>query len=115
MVESWLIYPSLQKVRLSQEYKLNDSRQGIARADQTAYNIIAKCARYVETSFKWLSLQSNQNDPELQNLYTIQVAQLAYLQDEFSALLVQGQFDQDTSKLFRTLQKKTRLGLTQLL
>ena len=43
------IRDDLARVQLPAELRLNDSRQGIRRADQPVYNVIAKCGRYSET------------------------------------------------------------------
>ena len=43
----------------------------------------------------------------LDNLFLIQNAQIKYLQEEYAALLVNGQFDASTAKIFRSLQKNT--------
>ena len=40
----------------------------------------------------------------LDNLFLIQYAQIKYLQEEYAALLVNGQFDASTAKIFRSLQ-----------
>ena len=46
------------------------------------------------------------------DLFTVQVAQLKYLQKEHAAVLVKGTFDDNTSKIFRTLQRNTS-GFTE--
>ena len=43
----------------------------------------------------------------LDNLFLIQYAQIKYLQEEYAALLVNGQFDASTAKIFRSLQENT--------
>lgn len=43
----------------------------------------------------------------LDNLFLIQHAQIKYLQKDFAALLVNGQFDTSTAKIFRSLQRNT--------
>ena len=40
----------------------------------------------------------------LDNLFLIQYAQIKYLQEEYAALLVNGQFVASTAKIFRSLQ-----------
>jgi hypothetical protein len=101
------IKDSLQKVKLPSDQKLNDSRIGINRADQPLYNVVAKCARYIETAIKWVGVQEpgQISNDDLMCLHTILLANLRYLQGEYQAVLVQSQFDKDTSRFFRSLQK----------
>ncbi len=107
------IKDSLSKVRLAADLRLNESRAGIQRNDQTAFNVLTKSARYVETSLKLLGSLSDGNVSEdnLASLFTIQLAHMRYLQDDFAALVVQGTFDKETTRLFRCFQKNTS-GLT---
>ena len=103
------IKSSYEKIVLPNALKLHDSRSGIKRDDQTALNILSKSGRYTETALKWLAVaQQKQEDNEpidLSTLYTILGAHINFLQDEFSALLVKGRFDNSTAQLFRSLQK----------
>ena len=101
---------SLSKVKLPADVKLNDSRQGIKRTDQPLMNALAKCGCYCETGIKLLcSLEAGTElkQETLDNLFLIQYAQIKYLQEEYAALLVNGQFDASTAKIFRSLQKST--------
>lgn len=103
---------SLNKVKIPAELKLNDSRQGIKRSDQPLLNVITKCGRYCETAIKLLAtIDGSGRNPvdqqTLDNLFLIQQAQIKYLQEEFAALLVNGQFDTSTAKIFRSLQRNT--------
>lgn len=50
---------------------------------------------------------SEVSDETLLDLWHVHVAQIRYLQEEHSALLVQGQFNPDVARLYRTLQKNT--------
>ena len=66
----------LKRVKLPNDLKLNDSRQGVKRADQQKLNIVSKCARYSETMLKLLSsVQAESVNPgDIQDLITIAVA-----------------------------------------
>ena len=75
------IKDTLTKVKLRADLRLCDSRQGIRRSDQTTHNV--------------------------QQLFAILLFQIRYLQGEFSALVVQSQFDESTGRIFRSLQKNT--------
>ena len=101
---------SLSKVKLPADVKLNDSRQGIKRTDQPFMDALAKCGRYCENGIKlFCSLEAGTElkQETLDNLFLIQYAQIKYLQEEYAALLVNGQFDASTAKIFRSLQKNT--------
>lgn len=101
---------SLTRIKLPSELKLNDSRQGIRRTDQPLLNVVAKCGRYNETLVKLLTTiepGSVITQETLDQLFVIAHAQCRYLQDEFASLVVNSQFDSNTSKLFRALQKNT--------
>ena len=96
---------SLDKVILPSSLRLHDSRTGIKRDDQQTLNVISKCGRYVETVLKLLS-QSKENQPlDIEPILTTLTANIHCLQDEYSALLVKGKFDDSTAQLFRSLQK----------
>ncbi|KAH3694494.1 hypothetical protein DPMN_081934 [Dreissena polymorpha] len=71
-------------------------------------NVLSKCGRYCETGIQLLySLEAGMEiDQEtLDGLFLIQHAQIKFLQEEFAALLVGGQFDASTAKIVRSLQK----------
>ena len=82
------------------------------RDQQVTYGIITKCADFSETALKlMLSLNlDNIQESDLRDLWMIHFAQLRYLQEEYSHLLVQGRFDRvdpTIAKLFRSMQKQT--------
>ena len=66
----------------------------------------AKSAKYVETTLKILS-QLPENDSVVRDLVVTQVAHLKYLIEEQAALLVSGQFNDGTARIYRTLQRHT--------
>jgi len=101
---------SLSRIKRPADLKLNESRQGIQRQDQPVFNVLCKCSPYNETLVKLLSTiepGSSVTQETLDQLFLIAQAQGPYLQDEYAALIVNGQFDNKTSKLFRALQKNT--------
>lgn len=101
---------SLARIKLPTELRLNESRQGIKRSDVPVLNILSKCSRYSETTAKLLSTiepGSSVTQETLDQLFLICHAQCKYVQDEYAAILVNGQFDQSTSRIFRALQKNT--------
>ncbi len=105
------IKESLSRITLPPDLRVNDSRQGIRRGDQVLYNVVTKCARFTETALKSLSQTSdcdNENcSGQHDQLVKILQAEISYLQDEFAAIAVQGQFDPNVSRFFRTLQRNT--------
>ena len=110
------IKDSVQAVRLPADQKLQDSRTGIRRQDQGTYNNLARSARYTETALKLLStLDEPPQDPHLaqciQSLFIVNLAHMRYLQDEYSALLVQGTINQETARIYRAFRRNTS-GLT---
>ena len=103
---------SHQRVKLSSDFKLNENKTGIARSDQSSYNIIVKSGRYVETGLKILSqIDIERLPPDIKellgDLFVCESAHIRYLQEEYASLLVQGQYGRDTSRLFRSLQRNT--------
>ena len=100
------IKESLTSIRLPPSLHFADSRQGLKRESQAAYNSIAKSAKYVETTLKILS-QLHTGDPVVRDLIITQAAHLKYLIEEQSALLVHGTFNDSTAKIYRTLQRHT--------
>lgn len=101
---------SLARIKLPPELRLNESRQGIKKADQPVLNVLTRCSRYNETAVRLLStIEAGQSITQdtLDQFMVIFNAQCKYLQDEFAAILVNGQFDSSTSRLFRALQRNT--------
>jgi hypothetical protein len=99
------IRSSFDKVILPTHLKLHDSRTGIKREDQPVLNVLSRCGRYVETVIKLLSQVEEGKQLDLDPIATVLAANIEYLQDEYSALLVKGRFDSNTANLFRALTK----------
>ena len=96
---------TVEKVILPTHLKLHESRSGIKKEDQSTLNVISKCGRYVETILKLLSQATEEEPVDIEPIYTCLYANIKYLQEEYSALLVKGKFDDSTAHLFRALQK----------
>lgn len=105
------IKDSVSKIKLPPALRLTDSTRGVKRNDQPFANVIQKCGRFAETSLKiLLTIKEKDNrvsDDTLFELWQTQVAQIRFLQEELSSLLVQGQFNPEVTRLYRTLQKHT--------
>ena len=98
---------NLNQIKIDKNLVLRDSKQGLkGQDDRSAATVIAKCGRYVENALRWLHVQQpgQTNSDDFRQLFTILVAQLNFLQAEHSALVVKGQFDKDTSDLFKCLE-----------
>ena len=101
---------SLSSIKVPAELKLNESRQGIKRSDQPVFNILTKCSRYNETIIKLLSTitpEAPVTQEKLDQWFLACNAQCKYLQDEYASIVVSGQFDPSTARIFRALQKNT--------
>ena len=61
----------------------------------------------METCLKLLSAIDSQNSDSFQELCTVQLAHVRFLQEEYAGLIVQGQYGKDTSRVFKSLQKNT--------
>ena len=114
------IKDAYQYVKLPSDLRLNENRSGIRREDQGEFNLISKSARYIETLFKILSQadevvaedsESEQNSEHvsriLDQIFTINLAHMRYIQEQYSNFIVQGTFDPTTSKIFRQLQRQS--------
>jgi signal transduction protein with GAF and PtsI domain len=103
------IKDTLQKLKLPADLALHESKQGIKREDQQGLQVLAKCARFTETSIKLLSTIKDNSitEDDIKQLCVIQVAQMRYLQDEYASLIVQNKFSKQTSQMFRSLQRST--------
>ena len=98
------IRDSLSKVKLPQDLVVGGSRAGIGKGDLARFQVIQKCARFQETALKILSSAAQVADPVINQLTTVTLAQLRFLQEEYTHLIVSNQFDDSTAQLFKTLQ-----------
>ena len=98
------IREGVAKVKLPQDLIVGDSRAGVGKAEVPRFQVIQKCARFQETVLKVLSSISAP-DPVTDQLTTLALAQVRYLQEEYTNLIVSNQFDETTAQLFKTLQQ----------
>ena len=103
---------SVQSVRLPNNLTLQESRQGIKKEDQTILNVLIKSARFAETAMKLLQNVDTESAPEsvistLDDLFTVHLAQIRYVQEEYTSLVVQGSFDPTVTRFFRSLQRNS--------
>ena len=95
-----------QRIHLPAGLKLSDSRQGLKRECQQTFNVVQKCGQFTEVALKILSTLPK-DDIAVRDLVVTCAAQIKYLSDEQCALLVQGNYSENTSRIFRTLQRNT--------
>lgn len=102
-----------KSVTLDSNHKLHEDRAGVRREDQKTLNVISRSGRFVETGLKIIQSANNpESDGTLSSdkaseLYTVLLAHLAYLQDEYGCVFVGSLGDQTTAKIFRQLRKNT--------
>ena len=108
----------LNKVAIPSSYKLHDSPIGIKQDLKPALKVISKTARHAETGLKLIAnLTTPDNEtadgnfvltaPQAQDIFTIFGSQLAFLQAEYSALVVKSTFNAETSRLFRSFENNS--------
>lgn len=104
-----VIRDSVSRVKLPSSYKLTDTRRGIRRNDLAAYNVVSRSGRYVETTLKLSGTLTPDavSQDDLNDLMTVQLAHLRYLEDEYATLVVRGTHSPQTVQIFRTLQSNT--------
>ena len=102
------IKDKVSSVKLPPELRVGNSRSGIKREDTNSANIITNSAKYAETTLKLLwSIEVEEPDEKLLELFNVQKAHIDYLRQEHSALVVSGQFGSKTSTLFKNLTRGT--------
>lgn len=110
-----IIKDSVQRVRLPKDLKVDDSRQGVRRADQGRMNNISKCARYAETSLKLLANLSADrvSEEDINDLLIVNVALVRYLQEEHALVHVNGSFGDNVEKIYRNFRRNTSVFNSQ--
>ena len=103
------IKDKVTSVKLPPELRVGNSRAGIKRDDTNAANIIANSAKFAETTIKllWNIEDAIDKTTILHEIFNVQKAHIDYLRQEHSALVVNGQFGQKTSQLFKNLSRGT--------
>ena len=106
-----IIKDSVSRQTLPTNLKVHDTATGIKNECRPALKIIKKSARYTETALKILaSLESPTpvtvayDNKDINNLYCVLAAQINFLQSEFSGILVRSNFNEETSRIFKSLE-----------
>lgn len=96
---------------LPQHLKVHDPAAGIRNECKPALKILSKSARFTETALKIISDVCPQHIPidnqEINDLVSVLTAQINFLQSEYSGLVVRSTFDEETSRLFRSLESNS--------
>lgn len=91
--------------------RVHDPAAGIRSECKPALKILSKSARYAETALKILSelcpQHIPQENPEINDLVSVLTSQINFLQSEYSGLVVRSTFDEETSRLFRSLESNS--------
>ncbi len=125
------IKDAVAKVHLDPSLRLCEGPcpAGNNKPERAVYFQLTKSARYIETALKLIKLLYCELDnanggpvdttyPYIDQLTTVLKAHMESNQKEYQAVLVASQFDAETAKVFRTLQKNTSCftneGIAQL-
>ena len=104
---------SLQRTPVPDGYRVHDSAVGIKQECKQSLRLLSKCARYAETSLKIVNNVSvtnntvNISEGELNCLFTCLAAQINYLQNEFTSLVVKSTFDEETARIFKQFENNS--------
>ncbi len=109
---------SYSKQKLPGDCKLNDSRTGIKKEQQSAAQVVGKCARYVECSMRILKTVTDRGDgpseDEFKELILCQMAHMRYLQERYAGLVVGSSFGKQTQDVFMSIQNNSSVFTPQV-
>ena len=98
---------SYVKTHLPPEIKLHVERTGFRGEESRKLNIVSACAKYSELILKIVSSIPDTESTHIQEIALCAQAQQLYLQSEYANLVVHANFDSQTAKLFKQLQRNT--------
>ena len=99
---------AVQHIKLPSSLQVPTDKTGVRRSDQPLLNLITKVAKYAETGLKIIQTPLHSDtSAKLQDLLTTLSALVQLLQEEHAAVVVQGTFDDNVAKFFRTLQRSS--------
>lgn len=107
------IRDSLIRVRLPNDFRLNESKAGIPQKEREHAAVIAKGACFIETNLKILGeIQNNIGEPDtvaelLDHLLTCNSAAIKYFREEYQGLYVGGKWGGETKQVFKSLRRGT--------
>ena len=99
----------VSRIQLPAHLKVNDSATGINKECKATLKVLNKSARFAETGLKVLASAPSPrlSEQEVHMLYTVLHAQINFLQGEYSSLVVRSTFDDETSRVFRSLESNS--------
>ena len=110
------IKESVSRIALPPWLKIHDTQVGIKQEHKAALKILSKCARFTETGLKLISTFAKEENgtfslskEDIGALYTTLTAQAYYLQAEYSSLVVKSSFEDETSRLYKSLENNKEL------
>ncbi len=107
------IRDSLQRTPVPDGYRVHDSAVGIKQENKQALKILSKCARFTETALKIVNQVSvtdnavNISESEVNCLFTCLAAQINFLQNEYTGLVVKSTFDDETARIFKQFENNS--------
>ena len=108
---------SLQRIKLPNELKLFDTQAGIKQECKGTLKVISKAGRFTETALRWVIDSQAERykaddrgenvllpSQKIQDLFAIFTAEMNFLKEEYTALLVKSTLNEEISRLFRSLE-----------
>ena len=110
------IKSSLASQKIPPSLSVSADKTGVRRADQPVHNILIKVSKFSETIIKIIqSPDYSDSEPKrLEDILTVTTALVQVLQEETTALVVQGSFDDGVAKFFRSLQRTNNFSADSL-
>ena len=113
------IKSSLATQKIPPSLIVSTDKTGVRRADQPVHNILVKVSKFTETIIKIIQSPDYSPDSEaepkrLQDILTVTTALIQVLQEETTALVVQGSFDDGVANFFRSLQRTNNFSADSL-
>ena len=107
-----VIKDSVARVKLPKDFKISDTNKGIKRSEQPKAAILNNSAGYSETLLKLLlSVDSDTpiGEEKINSMLTVTLAQLRYIQEEKSMLLVNSSLGEGVGRLYRQFRDNTTM------
>jgi len=114
--EYGVIKDSVVGIQLPKNWKLKESRRGVKKDDIPVFEVIKDCARYTETALKILGYGPASTQGlaacDVQAVITTLLAELQFLEDKYSALVVRSKHSKEVASMFELYNAGTS-GLSQ--
>ena len=93
------------QVKLPASLTIPTDKTGVNKKDHQVLNLLTKCAKFAETGLKIIQSPVSDTSSKLQDILTVLTALVITLQEEHAAIVVQGTFDENVARFFRSLQR----------